>query len=291
IGLVAAGSARGSGRPVRCALTRSEEHMAAGNRVATIQRLVAGARADGTLTALGGEFVNAVGASGWSTFVEGPMQSIYACPNVRTTTHGARLNLPPMKAFRAPGFVEGTFGLESILDELAAKLDLDPLELRRRNHADVEPVEGRSYSSKNLLECYRRAEPHWERRHEVRARSTETVKRGVGIAREVWWGGGGPPSYAWVRVGSDGHAAVVTATQDVGTGTKTALSQIAAEELGIPLDHVAVSVGDTSRGAYSTLSAGSSTLPSMGPAVRAAAADARRQILELAAQRFGGEPA
>ena len=66
----------------------------------------------------------------------------------------------------------------------------------------------------------------------MRARSTETVKRGVGLASQVWWGGGGPPSYAWVRVGSDGHAAVVTATQDVGTGTKTALSQIAAEELG-----------------------------------------------------------
>src|SRR5262249_26275457 len=100
---------------------------------------------------------------------------------------------------------------------------------------------------------------------------------------------GGPPSYAWVRVGSDGHAAVVTATQDVGTGTKTALSQIAAEELGLPLEHVTFAVGDTARGPYSTLSAGSSTLPSMGPAVRAAAADARRQILELAVQRYGDE--
>src|SRR5262249_13407623 len=236
-----------------------------------VERLVAGARADGTLTALGGEFVNAVGASGWSTFVEGPMQSIYACPNVRTTTHGARLNLPPMKAFRAPGFVEGTFGLESILDELAAKLDLDPLELRRRNQPALQPREGRSYSRTTVVGCDRGAEPHWERCHEVRARSTETVKRGVGIASQVWWGGGGPPSYAWVRVGSDGHAAVVTATQDVGTGTKTALSQIAAEELGIPLEHVTFAVGDTSRGPYSTLSAGSSTLPSMGPAVRAAA--------------------
>jgi xanthine dehydrogenase YagR molybdenum-binding subunit len=81
----------------------------------------------------------------------------------------------------------------------------------------------------------------------------------------------------------------VTATQDVGTGTKTALSQIAAEELGLPLDHVTFAVGDTSRGPYSTLSAGSSTLPSMGPAVRAAAADARRQILELGAQRYGDD--
>ena len=90
------------------------------------------------------------------------------------------------------------------------------------------------------MECYRRAEPHWERRHEVRARSTDTVKRGVGMASQIWYGGGGPPSYAWIRVGSDGRATVVTAMQDIGTGTKTAMAQIAAEELGIPLEHVTV---------------------------------------------------
>jgi CO/xanthine dehydrogenase Mo-binding subunit len=279
--------ARRTGRPVRCALTRREENVAAGNRNATIQRLVAGARADGTLTALSGEYVNAIGSSGWNSMVDGPMQMLYACPNVKTTTRGARVNLPPMLPFRAPGFVEGTFGLECLLDEVAAELDLDPLEVRRRNYADGEPGGGRPFSGKNLSECYRRAEPHWERRHEVRTRSTETVKRGVGMASQVWYGGGGPPSYAWVRVGSDGHASVVTAMQDVGTGTKTALAQIAAEELGIPLDHVTLAVGDTSRGPYATLSAGSSTMPSMGPAVRAAAADAKRQILDLAAQRYG----
>ena len=214
------------------------------------------------------------------------MQMLYACPNVQTTTYGAKMNQPPMKAFRAPGFVEGTFGLESLLDELAAKLDLDPLELRRRNYAENDPADDRPYSSKSLLECYRRAEPHWERRHEVRARSTETVKRGVGMASQIWYGGGGPPSYAWMRVGSDGRATVVTAMQDIGTGTKTAMAQIAAEELGIPLDHVTVSLGDSARGPYASISAGSSTTPSMGPAVRAAAADAKRQIVEIAEQRF-----
>ncbi len=134
------------------------------------------------------------------------MQSLYACPNVKTTTWAAKINQPPMKAFRAPGFVEGTFGLESLIDELASKLGLDPLELRRKNYADSDPSGERPYSSKNLMECYRRAEPHWERRHEVRARSTDTVKRGVGMASQVWYGGGGPPSYAWIRVGSDGRA-------------------------------------------------------------------------------------
>ena len=124
---------------------------------------------------------------------------------------GAKLNLPPMKAFRAPGFVEGTWSLECALDKLAAELGVDPLELRKRNHAETDPMNGTPFSSKELLECYRRAEPHWERRHEVRARSDETWKRGMGLASQIWYGGGGPPSYAWVRLGSDGRANVVTA--------------------------------------------------------------------------------
>jgi CO/xanthine dehydrogenase Mo-binding subunit len=286
---VAAELARRTGRPVRCFNNRREENIDAGNRNGTIQRLVAGARADGTLTALGGEFVNAVGFKGWSPTTSGPMEMLYACPNVRTTEYGARINTPPNAAFRAPGFVEGTFGLECLLDELAGALDLDPLELRRRNHADADLTDGRPFSSKNLIECYRRGEQHWERRHEVRARADGPWRRGVGLASQIWYGGGGPPSYAWVRVGSDGRVAVVTAMQDIGTGTRTAMAQIAAEELGLPLERVRVELGDSARGPYAVVSAGSSTTPSMGPAVRAAAADAARQILEIAAQRFDVE--
>ena len=284
---VAAELAKRTGRPVRCALTRREENLAAGNRNATIQRLVAGARADGTLTALSGEFVNAVGWSGWTAGTDGPMKMLYDCPNVRTVVHGAKVNTPPMKAFRAPGFVEGTFGLECLMDELASKLDLDPLELRRKNYAHASNE--RPYSSKNLMECYRRAETHWNRREEVRARSEGPWKRGVGLASQIWYGGGGPPSYAWVRLGSDGRATVITAMQDIGTGTRTAMAQIAAEELGVPLDRIEVALGDSARGPYASISAGSSTVPSMGPAVRQAAHDAKRQILEIASQRYDRE--
>jgi xanthine dehydrogenase YagR molybdenum-binding subunit len=283
---IAAELAKQTGRPVRCALTRREENIASGNRNATIQRLTVGAKSDGTLTALGGEFVNAIGYSGWSMTTEGPMQMLYACENVRTVNYGAKLNMPPNAAFRAPGFVEGTFGLECLLDELAAKLDIDPLELRRRNYADSDRIDDRPFSSKNLAECYRRAEPHWAKRDEVRARSEGPWKHGTGLASQIWFGGGGPPSYAWVRIGGDGRAQVVTAMQDIGTGTRTAMAQIAAEELGIPLEHVQVSLGDSARGPFASISAGSSTTPSMGPAVRSAAADAKRQILEIAAQRF-----
>ena len=282
---VAAELAKRTGRPVRCALTRREENIAAGNRNATIQRLTVGAKSDGTLTALGGEFVNAVGFSGWSMTTEGPMQMLYACDNVRTVNHGAKLNMPPNAAFRAPGFVEGTFALECLLDEVAAKLDVDPLELRRRNYADSDLLDGRPFSSKNLAECYRRAEPHWAKRDEVRARSRGPWKHGIGLASQIWYGGGGPPSYAWIRLGADGRVQVVTAMQDIGTGTRTAMAQIAAEELGIPVDRVQVSLGDSARGPFASISAGSSTVPSMGPAVRSAAADVKRQIIEIAAQR------
>jgi CO/xanthine dehydrogenase Mo-binding subunit len=283
---VAAELARRTGRPVRCALTRREENVDSGNRNPTIQRLAVGATADGTLTALRGEYVCALGWGGWLPSTAGPMQMLYACEHVATVEYGAKVNTPPMAAFRAPGFVEGTFGLECLLDELAARLELDPLELRRRNYSHSDPLDGRPFSSKNLAECYRRAEPHWARREEVRARSEGPWRRGVGLASQIWFGGGGPPSYAWVRVGSDGNAVVVTAMQDIGTGTRTAMAQIAAEELGLPLDRVRVELGDSARGPYAVISGGSSTVPSMGPAVRAAAGDAARQIREIAAQRY-----
>jgi CO/xanthine dehydrogenase Mo-binding subunit len=287
--MIAAELARRTGRPVHCRLDRREENVNSGNRNPTIQKLRLGARADGTLTAIAAEYVCLLGWDGWMPPTSGPAQMLYACDNVRTVDYGVRLNSPPMDAFRAPGYVEGTFGLECALDELAAKLDLDPLELRRRNHADHDPMDERPFSGKELMECYSRAEPHWERRHEVRARSEGPWKHGVGIATQLWYGGGGPPSYAWVRLSGDGTATVLTAMQDIGTGTRTAMAQIAAEELGLPLDRVTVELGDTAHGPYATVSGGSSTTPSVGPAVRAAAGDVARQIREIAAQRFDVE--
>ena len=283
---IAAVLARKAGRPVRCALTRREENIAAGNRNATIQRLAAGARSDGTLVALRGEYVCALGWDGWLPSTAGPMQMLYACENVETVEYGAKLNTPPMDAFRAPGFVEGAWGVERLLDELAARLELDPLELRIRNYAHADPKDGRPFSAKNLMECYRRAEPYWQRRDEVRARSEGLWRRGVGLASQIWFGSAAPPSYATVRLESSGRATVITAMQDIGTGTRTAMAQIAAEELGLPLERVEVELGDSSRGPYAVVSGGSSTTPTMGPAVRSAAADAKRQLLEIAAERY-----
>ena len=221
-------------RPVRCALTRREENLATGNRNATIQRLTIGAKADGTLTALGGEYVNATGWGGWSSPSEGPMQQLYSCPNVKTTTLGGEDQPASDEGVPRAGVRRGHLRPRVAARRARSEARHGPArtaaqELRRQRPSGEKP-----FSSKNLMECYRRAEPHWERRHEVRARSTETVKRGVGMASQIWYGGGGPPSYAWIRVGSDGRATVVTAMQDIGTGTKTAMAQIAAEELGHP---------------------------------------------------------
>src|SRR5438067_809846 len=168
--MIAAELAKRTGRPVHCRLDRREENVNSGNRNPTIQKLRLGARSDGTLTAIDAEYECLLGWDGWLPPTAGPAQMLYACQNLRTVERGVRLNAPPMDAFRAPGFVEGTFGLECALDELAAKLDLDPLEVRRRNHADHDPMDERPFSAKELMECYRRAAPPWERRQAVRAR-------------------------------------------------------------------------------------------------------------------------
>jgi xanthine dehydrogenase YagR molybdenum-binding subunit len=104
------------------------------------------------------------------------------------------------------------------------------------------------------------------------------------MASQVWGGGGGPPAYALVKINPDGSAVVITGTQDIGTGSKTVLAQIAAETLGLPISAVDVRLGDTQLGVYAPLSAGSMTLPSVGPAVRAAAENAHRRLLEVASQ-------
>ncbi|MFW6293435.1 MAG: xanthine dehydrogenase family protein molybdopterin-binding subunit, partial [Spirochaetota bacterium] len=107
--------------------------------------------------------------------------------------------------------------------------------------------------------------------------------RGVGMATQGWGGGGSPPSYAIVRLNPDGTLDVMTGTHDLGTGTKTVMTQVAAEELGVPMERIRITIGDTLTCPYSLLSAGSLTVPSVGPTVRAAAADAKRQIVEIAA--------
>jgi CO/xanthine dehydrogenase Mo-binding subunit len=289
-GLLAAQLARVAGRPVRLVNERRTETVATGHRPATIQSYRVVARRDGTLTAIDATAVIAMGSSGlFVPPVLTPAATLYRCENVRTATFPVRLNLGFSNAFRAPGVMEGSFGFEQVIDELAEALELDPLELRRRNSIDVDQSSGLPYSSKELERTMQRAAElaGWDDRHALaNGPSPDGRVRGLGAACQIWWGGGGPPAHALVRLGADGVATVVTGTQDIGTGTTTVLAQVAAEELGLSLDRVRVETGTTRYGVFAPVSGGSQTAASVAPAVRAAANDVRGQVLDLASDLF-----
>ncbi len=286
--LLAALASRRLGRPVKILLDRREENLATGNRPASVQTIKVGAQRDGTLTAMEHRSIINVGAyAGGGPSPAGPTRRLYACPNVRAEDHVVFTNTGPFSAFRAPGYVEGTFALESAMDELAKKLGIDPLELRLKNYAEIDPLTDKPYSTKGLKLAYEQGARliDWAEREQIKtARSGDAKRVGFGMASQVWGGNGGPPAYAWVKVNPDGTAVVITGTQDIGTGTKTAFAQVAAETLGLPMDSVRVELGDTQHGLYSPLSAGSMTLAAVGPAVRGAAEDARQQLREVGAQ-------
>jgi xanthine dehydrogenase YagR molybdenum-binding subunit len=282
--VLAALGARITGRPVKIVLDRHEENITAGNRPSSTQYLKIGAKKDGTLKAISLKIISGAGAyTVWPAAVGGPARQLYSCPNVRTEQYTVLTNTGPMSAFRAPGYVEGTFALESLVDDLSKKLGMDSLELRLKNYTEVDQVSGRPYSTKGLREAYDRGAEKigWIKRPEGRSGKRF---RGIGMASQIWSGSGGPPAYALVKLNPDGTATVISGTQDIGTGTKTALAQIAAEELGYPIEKVSVEIGDTQVGPYAPISAGSMTLASVGPAVRFAANDARQQLLDVASQ-------
>lgn len=292
--VIAALLSQRAGRPVQLMLDRTAENLAVGNRNATRQRVRLGARRDGTLVAIAAEIVQAAGAymvGGEGSNVSGVYQRLFRCPNVRTEQTAVYVNTGPAVAFRAPGYVEGAFALESALDELARALRLDPIELRRRNYASGDQVKNRPYTTPESLRlCYERAAERfgWQGYQRPEPRGSKRV--GIGVAAHDWGGSGYPPGYAWVKLNGDGTVDVVTGTQDIGTGTRTALTQVAAEELGVPVERVALHLGDTATGPYAPVSSGSATQATIGPAVRAAAADARGQLLEVAATYMNVSP-
>ncbi len=305
---VAALFARRTNRPVRCVNSRRAEQSDSGNRPATTQRVTIGARKNGTLTAIVLSADVPLGVSGWEG---GPGQiyhELYACPNVRTEETFAWVNSSGMQAFRAPGYAEGAFGLESAMNALARELGMDPLKLRRRNFTRIDPRQSRHYTGNALRECYDAGASRfdWNGR-ELRRAGPEpgtpaaggatrsrgprgTVRRGFGLAAQLWPTGGGPPSYAHVRLNGDGSVDLLAGTQDLGTGARTVLAQIVAEALGARLADVRAVIGDTETLPYTGNSWGSMTTPSVGPAARMAAVDARRLLLEAAAPMLGVQP-
>ncbi len=286
--LLAAELSRAAGRPVRLALSRHEDQVVGGRRARTRQTVTLAAGRDGVLQAIELAAVVEMGAGGWIFPVAEPALSLYRCDNVRTMVFPVRTSLRAQNAFRAPGVVEGVTVLDQAMDELAGRLGIDPLELRRINHVEADQGSGLPYSSKHLLACYDRAAElaGWSDRDALRGPHSDGLVRGMGCATQIWWGGGGPPAHASVRLDADGRALVTTGIQDIGTGTLTSARIVVAEELGLPLDRVASRGGDTAPNLYGPVAGGSMTTPAVLPAVRSAAGKVRRQLLSLAADVF-----
>jgi xanthine dehydrogenase YagR molybdenum-binding subunit len=271
-------------RPVRLALTKAQTYTSYGRQAATEQRVTLGAKRDGTLVALRHTSVNPSSLNGhWVEYSSVCSRSMYKCPAIETHDRVVNVNLPLGAAMRAPHEGPGMAALEIAMDELAVALELDPVELRIRNHADVDPTRGVPFSSKRLLDCYARGAERfgWSQRNpEPRSMrdGTDLIGRGMASATMP-----SPRVASQARVTIDQHGGVVveTGTQEIGTGVHTILPQIAADALGVDPSRCRLVLGDTSLPwAFGNL--GSGTTISAGSAVLDAANQLRARLTALA---------
>ena len=240
-----------------------------------MQWIKAGATKDGKLTALH-LVVHGTGGTNGGTGTSGPLKNIYACDNVKTEEFDVFTNAGPSAAMRAPGHPQGVFALEATMDELAAKLGMDPVEFRMKN----DPSEVRREELRIGAERI-----GWATRDARRQTKDPAVRRGFGVGAAIWYNTDGTGPKATVTIHRDGSAEVVQGVQDLGTGARTMVGIVAAEELHLPLEKVSVRIGDT-RMPYGPGSGGSTTTPSSAPAVRAAAFLARRKVAGLVAREW-----
>lgn len=282
--VMAALLAKRTGRPVKILLDRKELNLAVGNRPNSMQKLKVGAKKDGTLTAMSHYSYGACGAYSYGAGCSWPLRTVYQCPNVKTEEYSVYINAGPGRAMRAPGHVQGTVAMDAIIDEVAEKIGMDPLEFRMKNYAETDQVYQVPYTSKRLRDAYEKgaAAIGWKRRKPAGS-DPGPIKRGIGMASQIWWGGGGPPAYATIKLNRDGSARVLAGTQDLGTGTYTYMAMAAAEVLEIPMAKITVILGDTGTCPFCNLSGGSLTTPSVSPAVRDAAEQMKAKLLSGAA--------
>jgi CO/xanthine dehydrogenase Mo-binding subunit len=274
--------ARRVGRPVQVELTRNEEFLMGRGGPGSIVDLKLGARRDGTLTALWARviFDNGASAGGLGGFAAMMLGGAYRVPNLDLVGSDVATHKTPVGAYRAPGAPQAFFALESAMDELAALLSMDPVELRLKNasrEGDPKP-DGTAWPAIGLVECLEAA-----RSHPVYTRPTADGEA-VGVAAGAW-GGGREPAAALCKVEPDGSLRLQLGSQDI-SGTDTTLAMIAAQTFGTSLDKVRVESGDTGAAPYAGMAGGSKITYTVGPAVQQAAAEARRQLLEIAAEEM-----
>jgi CO/xanthine dehydrogenase Mo-binding subunit len=290
--VIAAVLAKKTGRPVRLFLTREETFLAVGNRPPATMQLKAGVKKDGTLTALEFSCTATGGAypAGGTSLIDWLVRDFYLCPNVKTEMKDVYINAGPARPFRAPGHPQGAWALEQMMDALAEKIGMDPVDLRVKNiPSHSQGREGNPpYTTTGLKECLIDGAKAfgWEeaRKRSHGSQGSGHMKRGVGMASCLWFAGGGnPPSTAVVKLFSDGSVNLNMGASDIGTGTKTIMTMIVSEELGVKPSMVQIEHADTGTTQYATPSGGSKTVPTDGPAVRAAALSVKQQLLSFAA--------
>ena len=271
-------------RPVKVMLTRAQMFSFVGHRPTTIQKVALAADAAGKLIALRHDAYSYT--SNVDEFVEPSALSarmLYACDNIRTSHRVARLDISTPTFMRAPGEASGTFALESAMDELAYAMDVDPLKLRLDNYAEKDPSDGKPWSSKELRACYKQGAERfgWAKRKKTpRSMHDGHWLVGMGVATATYPANQRDAS-AVARFKADGTVLVQAGSQDLGTGTYTIMTQIAADALGMPVDKVIFELGDTKM-PPAPGSGGSSTASSVGSAVKMTCLEARRQLVELA---------
>ena len=280
---LAALAARETQRPVRLVLTRRQMFTGHGYRPDTWQNVKLAASRDGRLLGISQRVV--VNTSTFADYLEDfvPVaRTVYACPNVQTVYHNVATDMPTPAAMRAPGAVSNMFALECAMDELSYQLKIDPLQLRLINYAEKDPETGKPFSSKALRECYRMGAEKfgWKNRTpEPRSMRDGRLLVGWGTATGVW---PALQQQASVKIvlKVDGTALVTSSTTDIGPGTYTVMTMIAAEHLGIDVDKVKFELGD-SRHPKAPSQGGSWTTASVGSAIHGAAQNLKGKLLKL----------
>ncbi|HVF30218.1 MAG TPA: xanthine dehydrogenase family protein molybdopterin-binding subunit, partial [Pyrinomonadaceae bacterium] len=280
-------AARELRRPVKLVYTRTQMFTGHGYRPYTIQKVALGAERNGKLTAMIHDAVhNTSSFEDFNDSTTGFTRQVYACPNLFAPTRVANTDLNTPTWMRAPGAVSGMFALECAMDELAYAVKIDPLELRLINYAEVDPESGRPWSSKALRECYRLGAEKfgWKnRKFEPRSMRDGRLLVGWGMATGVW-GAFQRNASAKITFRADGTAHVASATSDIGPGTYTVMTMIAAEYLGLRPEQVKFELGDT-RFPRAPSQGGSQTTSSVGSAVYGAALAIGAKLLSLANQQ------
>jgi CO/xanthine dehydrogenase Mo-binding subunit len=287
---LAAALARKLRRPVSVVMTRREDLLATTPAPAATFELKMGARRDGTLTAMQGRVVFDAGA-----YAGAPvgialllMGSYYQVPHLDLRGYEVLTHKPGSGAYRAPGAVQGTFVVESMMDELARRLGIDPLDLRLQNASKPgDPmVTGQPWPKMGLRECLERLRQ--ERKTRTRPMASPGRRVGVGVAVGGWMGGIEPANAA-CRMDRDGTISVIVGSVDM-SGTNTGFAQIAAEAFGVAPEDVRIVNGDSETAPYAGASGGSKITYTVGLAVERAARDARRQLLLIAADKLEAAP-